>query len=81
MGTKVFAERAGFKLTGDDRDIAINWHYREKIWNWCSDNDINANYNSFGSTSGKFFGVDLWRIEDEKQRILFLLKWGTSDSN
>lgn len=80
MGTRVFAERGGFKLHGDDRDIAVNWQQRHEVLNWCLDNSIDANYNGFGTVSGKFFGVDLWRIEDEQQRMLFLLKWGTGDS-
>lgn len=79
MGTKVLAERAGFKLIGDDRDVAINRQQRNEVWQWCSDNGIYAEYNGPGS-GGSFFGVDLWRIKDEQQRMLFLLKWGADDS-
>ena len=79
MGTKVFADRAGFKLTGDERDIAVNWQKRHEVRDWCSVNNIRVEFNDKNTVSGKFFGVDLWRVKDEQQRMLFLLKWGTYD--
>lgn len=77
MGTKVFAKRDGLELISDDRDIAVDWQLRHKVWDWCEDNHIDVRYQG----SRTYFAIDLWRVKDEKQRVLFLLKWGSNDSN
>lgn len=69
MGTRVFAEKGRVKLIGDERDIGIVSNYREDVWAWCDANNINLEYQG---TLGK---MDLWRVRDERQRVMFLLRW------
>ena len=69
MGTRVFAEKGRVKLVGDERDIGIVSNYREDVWAWCDANNINLEYQG---TLGK---MDLWRVRDERQRVMFLLRW------
>lgn len=79
MGTRVFKERGNFKLVGDERDVMVSANRRMDVVLWCQDNDIKAEL-SVGSTQSAFsainFGVNLWRVKDEKQRVAFVLKWG-----
>ncbi len=69
MGTRVFAEKGRVRLIGDERDIGIVSNYREDVWAWCDANNINLEYQG---TLGK---MDLWRVRDERQRVMFLLRW------
>lgn len=66
---KVFAEKGRVKLVGDQRDIGIVSNYRKDVWAWCDDNNINLEY------QGTLANIDVWRIRDEQQRIMFILKW------
>ena len=77
MGTRVFAEQGKFKLHGDDRDVAVSCLRRNDVWGWCEENDIYIEYQD--TQIGNSFGIDIWRIRDEQQRITFLLKWGHED--
>jgi hypothetical protein len=79
MGTKVFARRGEFELIGDERDVMVDWHRRMEIWAWCDENGIDIEYSDSAHIT-KHFGVDLWRIKDEQQRVLFILKWGCDES-
>lgn len=69
MGAKIFAEKGRVKLVGDERDIAVVSNYREDVWSWCDKNNINLEY------QGTLGHTDLWRVRDEAQRVLFLLRW------
>lgn len=69
MVTRVFAEKGRVRLIGDERDIGIVSNYREDVWAWCDANNINLEYQG---TLGK---MDLWRVRDERQRVMFLLRW------
>jgi len=69
MTVKIFAERDNFKLIGDSRDIAVDFNYRSAVWDWCNDNDIDLEY------QGSLGSVDLWRIRNEEQRLMFVLRW------
>jgi hypothetical protein len=75
MATKIFMiDKRGYSLHGDERDIMVDIkHYRDII-NWCIENDIKAVVNSSPIASSAF-GKTLWKVEDEKQRMLFLLRW------
>lgn len=66
---KVFAEKGRVKLVGDQRDIGIVSNYRKDVWAWCDANNINLEY------QGTLANIDVWRIRDEQQRIMFILKW------
>ena len=69
MATRVFAEKGRVRLIGDERDIGIVSNYREDVWAWCDANNIDLEYH------GSLAGTDLWRVKDEKQRVIFLLRW------
>lgn len=67
--TRVFAEKGRVKLVGDQRDIAVISNQRQDVWNWCNSNNIELEY------QGSLGGTDLWRVRNERQRMMFLLKW------
>lgn len=79
MGTRVFLENKEFKLVGDERDVMVPHHLLTQVSIWCRDNGINAVLNYQGSDVRwmvqKAFKVDLWRVEDDKQRAMFILRW------
>ena len=76
MARKEFIiDNRGYVLMGDERDIMVDIkHYRDII-NWCIDNNIKAVVNS-SPIAASAFGKTLWKVEDEKQRMLFMLRWG-----
>lgn len=78
MVTKVFATHRDFKLISDERDIAVPARHRLAVLDWCDANDIEANLTP-GSTQSAWtastFGVNLWRVKDERQRVAFALRW------
>lgn len=80
MRTRVFARRGELELVGDDHDVMVDWHQRLDVWAWCEENGIEFEYADSAHMT-KHFGVDLWRIQNEKQRTLFLLKWSNANSN
>ena len=79
MGTRVFLENKEYKLVGDERDVMVPHHLLTEVSIWCWDNGINAVLNYQGSDVRwmvqKAFKVDLWRVEDDKQRAMFILRW------
>lgn len=78
MGTRIFAKlSSGAELIGDERAIPVKWNVRHEVRDWCVENSINAKYSGTGSSLA--FDVDLWRVKDERQRMLFLLKWGNEN--
>lgn len=78
MGTRVFAHlESGAQLISDERDIAVDCRKRTTVWDWCEENNMVAEYQ--GTRFGNVFGLDLWRIKDEQQRVAFLLKWGNEN--
>jgi hypothetical protein len=75
---KVFAERAsGYKLVGDSRYIMLPQELYNDVIAWCRDNNIKATTVSTGSWSQAMFGVLLWKIVDDEQRLMFALRWGS----
>lgn len=78
MATKVFRELNNFKLIGDERDIMVRSKYKLDVMNWCNDNNIEA---IIPLRAGHLklvemtFGVTLWRVKDEQQRLMFALRW------
>jgi hypothetical protein len=77
MARKVFAtDKRGYSLWGDDRDIMVALDYHRDVQEWCEANGVVAIVNC-SLLSAKAFGVILWRIDDEDQRLVFILRWGT----
>jgi hypothetical protein len=76
MARKEFiVDKRGYALVGDERDIMVDIkHYRDVI-DWCRENDIKAVVNS-SPIAATAFRATLWRVEDEGQRLVFLLRWG-----
>lgn len=78
MGTKVFRERNGLKLISDERDIEVSAKYCVKVQEWCNDYGIKATLAlpvEGSSWAASVWGVNLWRVRDEQQRVMFALKW------
>lgn len=78
MGIKVFRERNGYKLIGDERDVEVPAKYRIKVKEWCNENGIEAALasNIEGSTwAASIWGVNIWRIKDTNDRAFFMLRW------
>ena len=79
MARKTFLEENGMKLTGDDRDVMVPKRYYRDVLAWCADQGIIAegafdhDYNA--RMSAFWFDVNLWRIKNEKHRMLFILRW------
>lgn len=67
--TRIFAEKGRVKLVGDERDVAVVSNYRQDVWDWCAANKIELEY------QGSLGGADLWRVRDDRQRVMFILRW------
>lgn len=75
---KVFAEhKNGYKLVGDSRYIMLPQELHDDIITWCHDNNIKATTVNVGAWGQAMFGVLLWKIFNEEQRVMFALKWGS----
>lgn len=59
----------GYVLMGDSRDIAVPYDQRQAVWDWCEANKITVEY------QGTLYNTDLWRVRDEQQRVMFMLRW------
>ncbi len=78
MAEKIFMERDRLVLRGDDRDFMLPVQYRMAVLRWCRLNgiDVETPLNKDGEhIAQQYFGVNLWRVRDEKQRAWFALKW------
>lgn len=78
MGIKVFMERDGYKLIGDDRDIMLPSAKHSEVLEWCSAHGVTAEVNHdplVNELSARMFRSELWRVQDEQQRTLFVLRW------
>jgi hypothetical protein len=59
----------GFTIASDGRDVCINGNYDYEIYKWCDEVKIKARI---------FMKMDeksVWRIEDDKDRAWFKLRW------
>ena len=75
MATKVFLTNgSGYSLISDERDIMVSRTYYLEVIQWCAENGISIYDN--GQRGAAAFGVNLWRIENEAQRLVFMLRWG-----
>ena len=77
MAQKTFIniEFADIKLVSDDRDIMLPLQLRKQVEEWCSINEITAEPVGDRVFIQTMFGVTLWRVKDEAQRVAFALRW------
>ena len=83
MGQKTFFERDGYKVVGDERDIAIPTKYTLEVERWCQDNEITLELVLSGMSRRmveRTFHHNVWRVRDQNERALFLLRWSNVDS-
>jgi hypothetical protein len=79
MATKVFLSTGNLQLISDERDIALPRKQMLEVIDWCKENDINIESPLTLSTdqlTARIFNVNIWRVRDESQRMLFVLRWG-----
>lgn len=69
MTTKEFGRSRGYIFFSDARDIETPFSKRQQVYDWAGANGITIEY------QGTLGGTDVWRVRDEKQRVLFLLRW------
>jgi hypothetical protein len=75
MARKEFIiDNRGYALVGDERDIMVDGQHYQSVINWCIENEIDARVNSSPIASSAF-GKTLWKVEDEAQRLVFMLRW------
>ncbi len=80
MARKTFLEHQGLKLCGDERDVMVPKKHYHEVMAWCADQGIVVegafDARDYGSRlSATLFGVNLWRIRNEKHRVMFVLRW------
>lgn len=79
MASKVFLESGSMQLVGDERDVMVPHRLQTQVMRWCWDNDIRCELNYQGSQERwliqETFKMDLWKVPDEQQRVLFILRW------
>jgi len=82
MTRKTFLTINGLSLCGDERDIMVPKKYYWDVLTWCQDQGIVAE-NAFAHdqatyesrASAMLFDVNLWRIRNERHRVMFVLRW------
>ena len=75
MATKTFITNySGQSLVGDERDIMVSRTHYLAVIDWCKEHKISV-YDSGTRGAAASFGVNLWRVEDDAQRVLFMLRW------
>lgn len=78
MASKVFLKAGGNQLISDERDIMVPARYRSQVIQWCRESGVEAEVlegNYTHDIAQKMFGVNIWRIRDEQQRVWFALRW------
>jgi len=78
MGQKIFIEKDRYQLRGDSRDFALPVEHTKVMLDWCEQQGINVecpldNDNQY--LARNYFGVNLWRVRDDEQRVVFMLRW------
>jgi hypothetical protein len=75
---KVFVVKDGLQLRGDPRDIAIPADQYKEVVKWCKKMKVKAEIplsRDNKNIAEYYFGMHLWRVQDEKQRVWFAMKW------
>ena len=75
MTTKVFLERSGVALVSDERDVMVSSSLIKDVIAWCDENGIDAEQVAKSPVTQYSFGVNLWRVKNDEQRMWFALKW------
>jgi hypothetical protein len=78
MATKTFIETNGLKLISDERDIMVPSEYYQDVVDWCNTNhvDVTVPQGTYShTTAAQIFKVNLWRVKNPEQRLLFVLRW------
>ena len=78
MAEKIFMERDRFVLRADDRDIMLPAQNKMAVVRWCRRNNIDFEFplsKDQQEIVKHYFGVNIWRVRDEQQRMWFLLRW------
>lgn len=80
MGLKTFIEINGLQLVSDERDVMVPAKHYTNVVEWCKQNNIDiaqiqGTYNHY--IAMKMFKVNLWRVKDQEQRVMFILRWGS----
>lgn len=70
MALKHIELKRGYVLNIDARDIPLPCNQREAVWSWAEQQNIQLEGHKYGVE-----GWDVWRVRDDKQRALFLLRW------
>ena len=78
MAIKVFREHGNLQLISDERDVLVPSQLRPAVLAWCLDNDILAEFTTDPAWElvDSIWGVNIWRVRDEQQRTMFILRWG-----
>ena len=76
--TKVFLEIGDYKITSDSRDIMLDESITKDVQEWCKEYNIKYDLNGVMSVNFfiKYHNFRLWRIRDDRQRTMFILRWG-----
>jgi len=75
---KVFAVKDRLQLLGDPRDIAVPVAQYKEVVQWCKRMRIKAEIplnRDNKHIAEHYFGLHLWRVQDDEQRVWFALKW------
>jgi hypothetical protein len=78
MAQKTFIETNGLKLISDERDIMVPSRLFDNVVAWCNINhiDVTVPQGTYShNTAARIFNVNLWRVKDQEQRMLFALRW------
>ena len=77
MAEKIFMERDGVVLRGDARDFMLPVQHTIAVLAWCRRNQIDVEFplTQYSRVAREHFGVKIWRIRDEQQRMWFALRW------
>lgn len=80
MRTKIFCSAPGtnWNLVSDERDVMLPANIRKDVEQWCILNNVKYEFVHHGGDSTlmqRFFKVNLWRIRDNEERMLFVLRW------
>ena len=55
--------------------IKVQTWYRDQFWEWCQKNNILCEYHGTESRGARDPMYDTWYIENEKDRMLTMLRW------
>lgn len=75
MHGKIFMQRGKFVLWGDEKHIMVPANQYMQVVHWCKQNGIEASVDNKSFWTEKIFNVVLWKVVDDRQRLLFSLKW------